>query len=50
MGELDGRRIVLGITGGIAAYKAIEVCRRLTDAGAYVKPVMTKGARRIVGK
>jgi len=50
MGQLDGQRIVLGITGGIAAYKAIEVCRRLTDAGAYVSPVMTKGALRFVGK
>ena len=50
MGQLDGHRIVLGITGGIAAYKAIEVCRRLTDAGAYVSPVMTKGALRFVGK
>ena len=50
MGQLDGRRIVLGITGGIAAYKAIEVCRRLTDAGAHVAPVMTKGALRFVGK
>ena len=29
---LHGRRIVLGITGGIAAYKAVEVCRRLVDA------------------
>jgi len=50
MGQLDGHRIVLGITGGIAAYKAIEVCRRLTDAGAHVSPVMTKGALRFVGK
>ncbi len=50
MGQLDGRRIVLGITGGIAAYKAIEVCRRLTDAGAHVAPVMTKGALRFVGR
>ena len=50
MGQLDGRRIVLGVTGGIAAYKAIEVCRRLTDAGAYVSPVLTKGALRFVGK
>ena len=50
MGQLDGRRIVLGITGGVAAYKAIEVCRRLTDAGAHVSPVMTKGALRFVGK
>jgi phosphopantothenoylcysteine decarboxylase/phosphopantothenate--cysteine ligase len=46
---LAGRRIVLGITGGIAAYKAIEVCRRLVDAGAHVVPVMTRGATRFVG-
>lgn len=46
---LAGRRIVLGITGGIAAYKAIEVCRRLVDAGAHVIPVMTEGAQRFVG-
>jgi phosphopantothenoylcysteine decarboxylase/phosphopantothenate--cysteine ligase len=44
-----GRRIVLGVTGGIAAYKAIEVCRRLVDAGAHVSPVMTAGAQRFVG-
>ena len=36
MSALSGRRIVLGITGGIAAYKAIEVCRRLVDAGAHI--------------
>jgi len=47
---LAGRRIVLGVTGGIAAYKAIEVCRRLIDAGAHVVPVMTKGAERFVGR
>ena len=41
---LDGRRIVLGVSGGIAAYKAIDVCRRLVDGGAHVVPVMT--ARR----
>ena len=46
---LDGRRIVLGITGGIAAYKAVEVCRRLVDAGAHVSPVMTEAAQRMVG-
>jgi phosphopantothenoylcysteine decarboxylase / phosphopantothenate---cysteine ligase len=46
---LAGRRIVLGVTGGIAAYKAIEVCRRLVDAGAHVVPVLTKGAERFVG-
>src|SRR5215212_3851205 len=47
---LEGRRIVLGVTGGIAAYKAVEVCRRLVDAGAHVVPVMTAGARRFVGE
>ena len=47
---LAGRRIVLGVTGGIAAYKAIEVCRRLVDAGAHVVPVMTDGARHFVGE
>jgi phosphopantothenoylcysteine decarboxylase/phosphopantothenate--cysteine ligase len=47
--SLAGRRIVLGITGGIAAYKAVDVCRRLVDAGAHVAPVMTEGATRFVG-
>jgi phosphopantothenoylcysteine decarboxylase / phosphopantothenate---cysteine ligase len=47
---LEGRCIVLGVSGGIAAYKAIEVCRRLVDAGAHVAPVMTRGATRFVGE
>ena len=42
--NLAGRRVVLGVTGGIAAYKAVEVCRRLVDAGAHVAPIMTEGA------
>src|SRR3954449_3789143 len=46
---LAGARIVLGVTGGIAAYKAVEVCRRLVDAGAHVVPVMTKGAEHFLG-
>ena len=46
---LEGKRIVLGVSGGIAAYKAIEVCRRLVDAGAHVSPVMTGGAQHFVG-
>ena len=46
---VSGRRIVLGVTGGIAAYKAIEVCRLLVDAGAHVVPVLTAGAERFVG-
>ena len=42
-------RIVLGISGGIAAYKAVEVCRRLVDAGHHVVPVLTDAAARFVG-
>ena len=50
MSEVAGaRRIVLGVTGGIAAYKAVEVCRRLVDGGAHVIPVMTEAATRFVG-
>jgi phosphopantothenoylcysteine decarboxylase/phosphopantothenate--cysteine ligase len=40
----------LGVTGGIAAYKAVEVCRRLVDAGAHVVPVLTDDATRFVGE
>jgi phosphopantothenoylcysteine decarboxylase/phosphopantothenate--cysteine ligase len=47
---LAGKRIVLGVTGGIAAYKAVEVCRRLVDAGAHVVPVMTAGAEHFLGR
>jgi phosphopantothenoylcysteine decarboxylase / phosphopantothenate---cysteine ligase len=47
---IAGRRIVVGVTGGIAAYKAVEVCRRLVDAGAHVMPVMTEGAERFIGR
>ena len=47
---LAGKRIVLGVTGGIAAYKAVEVCRRLIDAGAHVVPVMTAGAEHFIGR
>jgi phosphopantothenoylcysteine decarboxylase/phosphopantothenate--cysteine ligase len=46
---LEGRRVVLGVSGGIAAYKAVEVCRRLGDAGALVSPVLTPDALRFVG-
>jgi phosphopantothenoylcysteine decarboxylase/phosphopantothenate--cysteine ligase len=41
--------VVLGVSGGIAAYKAVEVCRRLVDAGAFVSPVLTAGALEFVG-
>ncbi len=50
MGTLAGKRIVLGVTGGIAAYKSVDVCRRLIDAGAHVTPVMTRGAEHFIGR
>lgn len=46
--DLDGKRIVLGMTGGIAAYKVCELARRLQDDGAEVQVVMTRGAQRFV--
>src|SRR5262245_42882888 len=42
-------RVVLGVSGGIAAYKAVEICRRLVDAGVHVAPVLTDDAQRFVG-
>jgi phosphopantothenoylcysteine decarboxylase/phosphopantothenate--cysteine ligase len=47
---LEGKRVVLGVSGGIAAYKAIEVCRRLVDLGAHVVPVLTEGSLHFVGR
>ncbi len=49
LAPLRGRRIVLGVAGGIAAYKAVEVCRLLVDAGAHVAPVLTDDAQRFIG-
>ncbi len=49
MQSISGKRIVLGVSGGISAYKAIEVCRRLVDAGAHVVPIMTENAKNFVG-
>jgi phosphopantothenoylcysteine decarboxylase / phosphopantothenate---cysteine ligase len=46
---LRGRVVVLGVTAGIAAYKAVDVCRQLVDAGAHVAPVLTADAHRFVG-
>jgi len=42
-------RVTLGVCGGIAAYKAIEICRRLVDAGVHVMPVVTADAHHFVG-
>jgi len=44
MERLINKRILLGVTGGIAAYKSAELVRRLQDAGAEVRVVMTAGA------
>ena len=45
---LKGKRIVLGVTGGIAAYKACELTRLFKKAGAEVRVVMTENAARFV--
>jgi phosphopantothenoylcysteine decarboxylase/phosphopantothenate--cysteine ligase len=45
---LKGKKILLGITGGIAAYKAVELAGKLTKKGAVVKTVMTKNACEFV--
>lgn len=49
MAQRGSHRIVLGVCGGIAAYKAVEVCRRLVDAGVHVAPIITEDARNFVG-
>jgi phosphopantothenoylcysteine decarboxylase/phosphopantothenate--cysteine ligase len=48
MGRLAEKRILLGVTGGIAAYKACELTRLLTQAGACVRVVMTRAATAFV--
>src|SRR5690348_16046336 len=45
---LHNRRILLGVSGGIAAYKACELTRRLREAGAEVRVVLTQNAARFV--
>ncbi|MFM1859600.1 MAG: hypothetical protein RL133_1100 [Pseudomonadota bacterium] len=47
--SLQGRHLLLGVTGGIAAYKSCELVRRLRDLGCSVQVVMTEGALRFVG-
>ena len=44
MKTLQNKRILLGVTGGIAAYKSAELVRRLREQGAEVQVVMTRGA------
>ncbi len=45
---LSGKRILLIISGGIAAYKSLDLIRRLRECGASVRPAMTKGAQEFV--
>ena len=46
--DLTGKKIVLGLTGGVACYKAAELCRALTKAGASVQVVMTDAASHFI--
>ncbi|GIW41118.1 MAG: peptidase ClpP [Candidatus Binatia bacterium] len=48
MWRLDGKTVLLGVSGGIAAYKSAEVTRRLVEAGATVRVVMTRNAAEFV--
>ena len=48
--DLDGRNILLGVTGGIAAYKSAELVRLLKKSGAEVQVVMTRDAERFITK
>jgi phosphopantothenoylcysteine decarboxylase/phosphopantothenate--cysteine ligase len=48
MNDLDGKHIVLGLTGGIACYKAAELCRALIKVGATVQVVMTAAAEQFI--
>ena len=46
----SGRRVLLGVTGGIAAYKSIQIARDLAQYGAHVDVVLTQAARSFVGE
>ena len=48
MSVWEGKHLVLGVTGGIAAYKAVEIVSRLRKAGAQVHVIMTRGAQNFV--
>ena len=48
MSHLANKQILLGVTGGIAAYKSPELVRRLREAGALVRVVMTENAKRFI--
>ena len=49
MRPFDGRRVILGVTGGIACYKAVSLARLLTQAGAVVDVIMSQSAHAFIG-
>jgi phosphopantothenoylcysteine decarboxylase/phosphopantothenate--cysteine ligase len=49
LAALAGARVVLGVSGGVAAYKAVDLCRRMVDAGAHVSVILTEDAHRFIG-
>ncbi len=46
---MNGREILLGVSGGIAAYKVADLCSKLVQAGAHVSVVMTEAAGQFIG-
>src|SRR6187200_3333762 len=46
--SLDGKRVVLGVSGGIAAYKVADLASKLSQAGALVDVIMTESAQKFV--
>ncbi|ANS74998.1 phosphopantothenoylcysteine decarboxylase [Paenibacillus yonginensis] len=47
---LNGKKIVLGVTGGIAAFKAASLCSKLVKQGAEVRVIMTESAKKFIGE
>ncbi|MEE8635162.1 MAG: flavoprotein, partial [Acidiferrobacterales bacterium] len=48
MGSLSNKHLVLGVTGGIAAYKSADLARRLRELGAEIRVVMTRAATEFI--
>jgi phosphopantothenoylcysteine decarboxylase/phosphopantothenate--cysteine ligase len=48
MGSLDGKRVVLGVTGSIACFKAAQLCSTLVQAGAVVDVILTEAAQQFI--
>ena len=50
MSKLNGKEVLLGVTGGIAAYKSADLCSKLVQAGANVSVIMTEAAHQFIGR